>query len=142
MPERGWLVRRSFLVQGREEGDPQANALRCRRGPPCAAPFPVQPEPDDNGAIDKTGMLAAGTLAAGCAHGQQHPISGGTAASETTSLHSESHASIDRSLHTPTKPVPAGAVLQSGANGVLPGGGCASPAVTPTTAFTTATGQV
>lgn len=138
MPEPGWLVRRSFLVQDCEEGDPQeAIALRCRRELPSAIPLPVQPVSDDSGAIEK-----AGTLAAGCAHGQQNPVSGGTAASEATSLRSESHASIDRSLHTPTKPGPAGAVLRSDANGVLPGGGCAPPAVTPTTAFTIAPGQV
>ena len=133
MPEPGWLVRRSFLAQGREECDPQ-EALR---GQPSAIPSPVHPVSGDNDAIDR-----AGALAAGCAHGQQNPVFGGNTASEATSLHSENYPSIDRSLHTPTKPVAAGAVLSSRANGVLAGAGCLPPAVTPTTAYTTATGQV
>lgn len=130
MPESGRLVRRSSLLEGREEGDPHA-ALLGQREVTSEIPSPSQPVSDDNGAIKR-----AGNLAAGGAHGLRNPFSAGAAASEAISLHPEGHESVDCSLHTPTKPARAGAVLRSGANRALPGGGCAPPAVTPTTACT------
>lgn len=124
MPEPSRLVRRSFLVQGGEGGDSH-NALRCQREATSAIPLPVVS--DDNDVMEQ-----AGKLVAGYGHGQQNPFSAGTSASEATSssLHSDN-------VHTPTKPAPAGSVLRSDANGVLPGSGCVPPAVTPT-----ATGKV
>lgn len=136
MPEAGRLARRSYLVRGREEGNPH-EPMRLQRETTPAIPLPFGPVSDDSGAFER-----AGKVAANCAPGHQNPFSVDTGPPEATSLLSESHASIDRSLHTPTKSAPDGSMLRSGANGKIPAVGCTPRTVTPTAAFTTATGEV
>lgn len=124
------------MVQGRKRGDSH-EALRCQREITSAFPLAAEPLSGDNGDIEQ-----AGKSGAGCDHAQHHSSYAGTNASKSISLHSESHASADHSLLTPTRPARAGSVLRSGTEGVLPGSGCSSRPMTPTTACTTATDKV